>query len=139
MIGALPERWQRGLAAGLAVVAVSAVATGQADARKATKSERRAMLAAWNGYFERYVDDPPACRNTWVTRVSAYRPRTGMIWANFRLRERYNCTLGDGWVILRRPTPTSERWRVATQGNDLPPCRYVTHRMARELGFPGCA
>ena len=139
MIRALPERWQSGLATVLAVVAVIALASGQADARKATKSERRAMLAAWNGYFERYVDDPPACRNTWVTRVSAYQPRTGMIWANFRLRERYDCTLGDGWVILRRPTPTSERWRVATQGSDLPPCRYVTHRMARELGFPGCA
>jgi hypothetical protein len=92
--GPLLEAWRRALAAVLAAAILTVLATGQADARKATKTERTAMLAAWNGYFERYVDDPPACRNTWITRVSAFRPRTGMIRANVRLRERYNCTLG---------------------------------------------
>jgi hypothetical protein len=107
----------------------------RADARKATRTERAAMLAVWNRNFP---DDPPACRNTWITRVSAYRPRTGMIWANYRQRVKRHCALGDGWVILRRPTPAGTRWRVATQGSDLPPCSYITPRMAHELGFEGC-
>jgi hypothetical protein len=107
----------------------------RADARRATKTERAAMLDVWNRNFP---EDPPACRNTWVTRVSAYRPRTGMIWANYRLRVARHCALGNGWAILRRPTPRSTRWRVATQGSDLPPCSYITPRMAHELGFVGC-
>jgi hypothetical protein len=59
-----------------------------------------------------------------------------MIWANIRLRERFGCALGDGWILPRRRTATSGRWRVVTQGSDDPPCAYVTPRMARELGFP---
>lgn len=131
------ERWQKWPVGVLAVlVAVAAAGTAdRADARKATAKERQAMLDVWDRNFP---DDPVACRNTWITRVSALRPRTGMIWANFKQRVKYDCQLGDGWVILRRPTPKSTRWRVATQGSDLPPCSYITPRMARELGFEGC-
>jgi hypothetical protein len=130
---------RRSLAGLLAAAALFGVAFGNADARKATKAERQAMLDVWNAEFRTYVDDPPACDNTWVTRVSAFRPRIGMIWANQRLRQRYDCSLGDGWVLLRRPTATSKRWRIVTQGSDYPPCSYVTRRMARELGFPDCS
>jgi hypothetical protein len=129
---------KRSLVGLLAAAALFGVATGYAEARKATNSERQAMLDVWNAEYRTYVDDPPACDNTWITRVSAYRPRIGMIWANFAQRKRYDCTLGDGWVLLRRPTATSERWRIVTQGSDPPPCSYVTPRMARELGFGGC-
>jgi hypothetical protein len=124
-----------GCIAAALIGSVAAVSADRADARKATSSERQAMLDVWDRNFP---DDPAACRNTWITRVSAYRPRTGMIWANDPLRVRYDCQLGDGWAILRRPTPRSARWRVATQGSDLPPCSYITPRMARELGFEGC-
>jgi hypothetical protein len=123
------------MAAAVLVASAAGWSADRADARKATTTERAAMLDVWNRNFP---DDPAACRNTWVTRVSAYRPRTGMIWANQRLRVKRDCQLGDGWAILRRPAPTSTRWRVATQGSDLPPCSYVTPRMARELGFDGC-
>ena len=90
--GAVVLLW-RVLAGLLAVAALLGVATAHAEARTATKSERQAMLEVWNTEFRTYMDDPPACDNTWITRVSAFRPRTGMIWANQRLRLRYNCTM----------------------------------------------
>lgn len=127
------------LASLVALGAAFAFFAGQAEARKATPVERQAMLEVWNRYTAQYLDDPPVCRNTWVTRVSKYRPKIGMIWANWRLRVARGCTLGDGWVLLKRPSRKSRRWRIVTQGSEYPPCRYVTPRMARELGFPTCS
>ena len=75
------------------------------------------------------------CRNTWVTRVSAYRPRTGIVYANSRLREKRGCSIGDGYGVLRRPSRTSTSWKVVYQSSDVPPCRLITARMARELGL----
>jgi hypothetical protein len=109
------------------------LAASTAQARKATPIERPAMIAAW--YDANDLDEPVRCRNTWVTRVSAYRPRTGIIYANFQLREKRGCSIGDGYGVLRRPTRTSTRWRVVYQGSDVPPCRLITARMARELGL----
>jgi hypothetical protein len=106
---------------------------GQADARKATKAERPAMIAA--AYRATGIDDPPRCRNTWVTRVSKHRPRTGVVYMNIDLRSERGCELGNGYLILRRPAPDSRRWRVVFQGSDPPPCRLITARMARELGL----
>jgi hypothetical protein len=120
------------LALGVALTALLVLAaTGQA--RKATPVERPAMIAAW--YDANEIDEPVRCRNTWVTRVSAYRPRTGIIYANSQLREKRGCSIGDGYGVLRRPTRTSTRWRVVYQGSDVPPCRLITARMARELGL----
>lgn len=104
-----------------------------AQARKATTTERAAMISAW--YDEIGLDDPAECRNTWVTRVSKYRPRTGIIYANSSLRETRGCSIGDGYGVLRRPTRTSAGWRVVFQSSDVPPCRLITARMARELGL----
>lgn len=119
-----------GLAAALAALLLAAAT---AQARKATAIERPAMIAAW--YDANDIDEPVRCRNTWVTRVSAYRSRTGIIYANWRLREKRGCSIGDGYGVLRRPTRTSTRWRVVYQGSDVPPCRLITARMARELGL----
>ena len=104
-----------------------------AQARKATPSERAAMLAAWNA--DSGFHDPPRCRATWVTRVSAHRPRIGAVWANVDLRTKRGCDLGNGYAILRRPTRASTAWRVIFQGSEAPPCRLVTARMAKELGL----
>lgn len=104
-----------------------------AQARKATSAERPAMISAW--YDAISLDDPAECRTTWVTRVSKYRPRTGIIYANARLREQRGCSIGDGYGVLRRPTRTSAAWRVVFQSSDVPPCRLITARMARELGL----
>ncbi len=120
------------LAAGAALPALLLTA-GPADARKATTAERPAMIAA--AYRATGIDDPPRCRNTWVTRVSAYRPRTGVVYMNIDLRSERGCVLGNGYLILRRPARDSQRWRVVFQGSDPPPCRLVTARMARELGL----
>ena len=121
------------VAALAALVMALLVLAATAQARKATAIERPAMIAAW--YDEIELDDPVECRNTWVTRVSKYRPRTGMIYANSRLREARGCSIGDGYGVLRRPTRTSTAWRVVFQGSDVPPCRLITARMARELGL----
>jgi hypothetical protein len=43
--------------------------------------------------------------------------------------------LGNGYLILRRPSASGQRWRVVFQGSDPPPCRLFTARMARELGL----
>ena len=126
---------RRSLAGLLVVAALFGVATAQAQARKATTTERQAMLEVWNAEFRTYMDDPSACDNTWITRVSAVRPRIGMIWPHQRLRMRYDCTLGDGWILMRRPTASSERWRIVGQGSDDPPCYWVSRRVARDLGF----
>ena len=131
---------RRSLAGLLAAAALFGVATSQAEASKATTTERQAMLAVWNAEFRTsYHDDPSACDNTWITRVSAVQPRIGIIWPHQRLRMRYDCTLGDGWILMRRPTATSERWRIIGQGGDDPPCYWVTRCVARELGFLGCS
>jgi hypothetical protein len=120
------------LALGVALTALLVLAaTGQA--RKATPVERPAMIAAW--YDANEIDEPVRCRNTWVTRVSAYRPRTGIIYANSQLREKRGCSIGDGYGVLRRPTRPSTRWRVVYQGSDVPPCRLITARLAREVGL----
>ena len=65
--------WQACTVGALTVLIASAAAgpLDRADARKATTAERQAMLDVWDRNFP---DDPAACRNTWVTRVSAYRP-----------------------------------------------------------------
>lgn len=118
------------LAAALLVLLLSAAT---AQARKAGSIERPAMIAAWHEAND--LDDPGRCRNTWVTRVSAYRPRTGIVYANFALREKRGCSIGDGYGVLRRPTRTSTAWRVVYQSSDVPPCRLITARMARELGL----
>lgn len=118
----------------LAVAAAClALRPGSAVARKATTVERPAMIAAW--YDAIQLDDPPECRTTWMTRVSAYRRRTGIIYANSQLREARGCSIGDGYGVLRRPTRTSTAWRVVYQSSDVPPCRLITARMARELGL----
>lgn len=104
-----------------------------ADARKATRAERAAMIAAT--YRATGIDDPPACRNTWVTRVSKHRPRTGVVYMNIDLRAARGCVLGNGYLILRRPSRHGQRWRVVFQGSEPPPCRLVTARMAKELGL----
>lgn len=118
----------------LAVAAIALlVAAASAHARTATRSERAAMISAW--YDAVGLDDPAECRNTWVTRVSAYRPRTGIVYANARMRESRGCSIGDGYGVLRRPSRTSTAWRVVFQSSDVPPCRLITARMARELGL----
>ena len=91
------------------------------------------MIAAT--YRATDFDDPPECRNTWVTRVSKFRPRTGVVYMNIDLRSARGCVLGNGYLILRRPSRTSQAWRVVFQGSDPPPCRLVTARMAKELGL----
>jgi len=112
---------------------LGALAVGRAEARKATRAERAAMIAAT--YRATGIDDPPECRNTWVTRVSALRPRTGVVYGNIDLRSERGCVLGNGYLILRRLTRASTAWRVVFQGSDPPPCRLITARMARELGL----
>jgi hypothetical protein len=119
--------------AGVAALLALLLIAGRADARKATREERAAMIAAT--YRATGVDDPPKCRNTWVTRVSKYRPRTGIVYGNIDLRSARGCVLGNGYLILRRPTVRSQAWRVVFQGSDPPPCRLITARMARELGL----
>lgn len=116
-----------------AALAALLLLAATAQARKATSIERPAMIAAWYDAID--LDDPAGCRNTWVTRVSAYRPRTGIIYANAQLREKRGCSIGDGYGVLRRPTRTSTAWRVVYQSSDVPPCRLITARMARELGL----
>ncbi|HTI34722.1 MAG TPA: hypothetical protein VL422_13670 [Miltoncostaea sp.] len=130
----------RSLAATVLVVVAAAGAllalllvAGRADARKATREERAAMIAAT--YRATGIDDPPECRNTWVTRVSRYRPRTGIVYGNIDLRSARGCVLGNGYLILRRPSLRGQAWRVVFQGSDPPPCRLITARMARELGL----
>ena len=125
-------RWTLALAAAVALLALL-IAAGRADARKATRAERAAMIAAT--YRATGIDDPPRCRNTWVTRVSRYRPRTGVVYMNIDLRSERGCVLGNGYLILRRPSRDSRRWRVVFQGSDPPPCRLITARMAKELGL----
>lgn len=130
----IPTRPSRRLAAlVVAALAVLLLSVATAQARKATSIERPAMIAAWYEAID--LDDPARCRNTWVTRVSAYRPRTGVIYANSQLREKRRCSIGDGYGVLRRPTRTSTAWRVVYQSSDVPPCRLITARMARELGL----
>ena len=124
--------WALAVAAAAALLALLLVA-GRADARKATAVERPAMIAA--AYRATGIDDPPKCRDTWVTRVSKYRPRTGLVYMNIDLRSARGCVLANGYLILRRPSRTSQRWRVVFQGSDPPPCRLVTARMAKELGL----
>ncbi len=114
-------------------LAAPLLVTNPASARTATTTERPAMITAW--YAAIAVDDPPECRNTWVTRVSAYRPRTGIVYANSRLREQRGCSIGDGYGVLRRPSRTSQSWKVVFQSSDVPPCRLITARMAKELGL----
>ncbi|MBJ7456363.1 MAG: hypothetical protein JHC74_09915 [Thermoleophilia bacterium] len=131
----LPTRPLHRLAALALTAALAALLllAATAQARKATAIERPAMIAAWYDAID--IDDPVRCRNTWVTRVSAYRPRTGIIYANSLLREKRGCSIGDGYGVLRRPTRTSTAWRVVFQSSDVPPCRLITARMARELGL----
>lgn len=43
--------------------------------------------------------------------------------------------LAGALVALLLATRTSTRWRVVYQGSDVPPCRLITARMARELGL----
>jgi hypothetical protein len=124
--------WALAAAAAVALAALLLV-VDRADARKATRAERPAMIAA--AYRATGIDDPPECRNTWVTRVSAYRPRTGVVYMNIDLRDARGCVLGNGYLILRRPSRTGQRWRVVFQGSDPPPCRLITARMAKELGL----
>jgi len=119
--------------AAVAVLLAALLVAGRADARKATKAERAAMIAAT--YRATNLDDPPECRNTWVTRVSKFRPRTGVVYMNIDLRSARGCDLGNGYLILRRPSRTGQAWRVVFQGSDPPPCRLITARMARELGL----
>ena len=134
-VGILIDRrllpWIAAATAG-ALLVLGALAS-RADARKATPSERAAMIAAT--YRATGIDDPPRCRTTWVTRVSAHRPRTGIVYGNIDLRSERGCVLGNGYLILRRPSRTSQAWRVVFQGSDPPPCRLITARMARELGL----
>jgi hypothetical protein len=132
-IASLPAARLALLAATAAILLAPLLLAGPADARKATKAERPAMIAA--AYRATGIDDPPRCRNTWVTRVSKHRPRTGVVYMNIDLRSERGCVLGNGYLILRRPAPDSLRWRVVFQGSDPPPCRLITARMARELGL----
>ena len=120
---------------GAALVLCLAFASAeQADARKATPAEREALLEVFNAGS----DETPACQNTWITRVSAYKPRIAVILPNQKYRVKYDCVLSDGYYILRRPTPTSRRWRVVSNRSDPPPCSVLPPRAARELGFEGC-
>lgn len=129
-----------GIAAGIAaavagLLLVGLLAAGRADARKATPPERRAMISAVYDIV-RYFPEPARCRNAWITRVSAYRPRTGVVWDNVGLRRKRHCTVTGSYFILRRATPDAAEWLVVHEGTDgPPPCRYVTARMARELGL----
>ena len=127
-----PVAWALAVAGAVALLALLLLA-GRADARKATKAERAAMIAATYRVVD--IDDPPECRNTWVTRVSKFRPRTGVVYMNIDLRSARGCTLGNGYLILRRPARDSQAWRVVFQGSDPPPCRLITAKMARELGL----
>ncbi len=120
---------------GAALVLCLAFASAErADARKATRAERQALLEVFNaGSYE-----TPACQNAWITRVSAYKPRIAGILPNQKYRVKLDCVLSDGYYILRRPTPTSRRWRVISNRSDLPRCSVLPPRAAKELGFEGC-
>ncbi len=109
------------------------IATTNAEARRATTTERPAILDAWHA--ANGLGDPAECRTAWVTRVSAHRPRTAIVYANFSQRESRGCILGNGYGVLRRSTRESTAWRVVLQSSDVPPCRLITARMARELGL----
>ncbi len=111
------------------------LAAGRADARTAAPTERRAMIAAVYDIV-RYFPEPQECRNAWITRVSADRPRTGVVWDNVGLRRKRHCVVTGSYFILRRATPTAPDRRVVFEGTKRPPpCRLVTARMARELGL----
>jgi hypothetical protein len=131
----------RGMTLGMTAIvlagtlAVGLVGPGEADARKATRQERTAMLKALRASTEGFAQEPRRCWNTFVTRVAKARPRTGAVWMNLRLREQRNCSLADGYVIMRRRTPKSTRWRAVWEGSDAPPCRLITNRMSREMGL----
>ena len=119
---------------GVALVLGSlSIAIASAEARRATATERPAILDAWHA--ANGLDDSPECRTAWVTRVSALRPRTAIVYANFTQRESRGCILGNGYAVLRRPARESTAWRVVFQSPDVPPCRLITARMARELGL----
>lgn len=129
----IPSRRRLVVAALAGLLLLGGLAVGRAEARKASKAERATLIAAT--YRATDIDDPPECRNTWVTRVSALRPRTGIVYGNIDLRAERGCVLGNGYLILRRPTRTGTAWSVVFQGSDPPPCHLITARMARELGL----
>ena len=126
--------WRLGAVAVLGALAFGLVGVGEADARKASRLERAAMLKAWRSQ-EGFAAEPRRCWNTFVTRIARARPRTGAIWMNIAFRKRRRCSLADGYAIMRRPTRKSTRWRVVWQGSDEPPCRLMTTKMVREMAL----
>ena len=120
------------LLAATALLLISLAGPGQADARKATRSERIEMLRGFRAGNEAVRNEPRRCWGAgFVTRVSRLRPRTGVILPSARRPS--GCVQGNGSIIMRRRTPKSTRWRIAWQGSGEIPCRYITSRMAREL------
>ena len=118
------------------IVALAGAGVGQAEARKATASERTAIVAAWEKRLG--IDESPACKRTWIIRVAQSKPRLAAITGHSRLRARHDCLVGDGYGMMRRPTPKSTRWRVLymTSG-EAPSCKLTPPRVSRQLGFGG--
>lgn len=122
------------IAAAVAATALAGAAD-RADARKATTVERTAIVAAWERALG--LDERAVCSRGWIVRVAQSKPRLASITGSNRFRARHGCLVGDGFGLLRRPTPKSTRWRVIYQGSDPAPCRLTSPRVSRQLGLGG--
>lgn len=65
--------WKAAIAGGVAALALVSLDPAQADARKATATEREAIVAA----FERRlgIDESAVCKRTWIIRVAQSKGR----------------------------------------------------------------
>jgi hypothetical protein len=122
--------------AALLAAAALAVTASPADARKATPTERQALIeqnVVTMGYGE-----SGACANAYITRVSRYKPRFAVVLPHQQRRVALGCTMFDGYAVYRRPTTKSNLWRYRFAASDPPPCSVLPPRAAKELKFEGC-
>ena len=117
-----------------AIVAVLA-AVGAWAARPPTAAERAAIMLVFNQPGRSFA---AKCVRI---RVSTVNPRWAMLTGPRRIPQECIETgqVGDGFVIFRRPSGLSQRWRNVHEGSEFPPCSVPVEVRRDLLGTARCS
>ncbi len=100
------------------MVIALACAVGASSARAPTATEKAAILLVFNQPGRSFA---AKCVRI---RVSTVSPRWAMLTGPRRIPTECLETgqVGDGFVIFRRPSGSSQAWRNVYEGSEFPPC-----------------
>lgn len=114
-----------------AAVVIGGWTPTQADAlRKATPKERSQLLAA----EARRGNDTGICRHVgFILRVSTVNTQYARASYHNTIRQRYGCSVGDGFSVYRKVVGTGRYRHIADYSWTGAPCSIVPRRIALDL------